>query len=125
LAALALEDVSLVVSEAYEVTSVWILANEAGGLSYLSTQYGWAADNIVAAEVVLANGTIVTATSISNVDLFNILRGGGNNFGIVITYTLQTHPLGEVRRCPLQKSSLTLLGLGWNRCHQQSTVPSN
>ncbi|KAN0102884.1 FAD dependent oxidoreductase [Hyaloscypha variabilis] len=67
-----------------------------GGLSYLSTQYGWAADNIVAAEVVLANGEIVNATETSNVDLFNVLRGGGNNFGIVTTYTLKTHPVGEI-----------------------------
>jgi FAD/FMN-containing dehydrogenase len=99
-----LEGISLEVSEAYGVTSIWILADEAGGLSYLSTQYGWAADNIVAAEVVLANGTIVTATSTSNVDLFNVLRGGGNNFGIVTTYTLQTHPLGEVCVAVLYKN---------------------
>jgi FAD/FMN-containing dehydrogenase len=66
-------------------------------LSYLSTQYGWAADNIVAAEVVLANGEIVTATKTSNTDLFKALRGGGNNFGIVTTYTLQAYPMGEVR----------------------------
>lgn len=54
-------------------------------------------DSIVAAEVVLANGTIVTASNTTNVDLFNVLRGGGNNFGIVTTYTLQTYPLGQVR----------------------------
>jgi hypothetical protein len=54
--------------------------DQVGGLRYLSTQYGWAADNIAAAEVVLANGMIVTASSTSNVDLFNVLRGRRNNF---------------------------------------------
>lgn len=49
--------------------------DQAGGLRYLRTQYGWAADNIAAAEVVLANGTIVTASSTSNVGLFNVLTG--------------------------------------------------
>jgi len=68
---------------------LWIPADLSGGLSYLSTQYGWAADNIIEAEVVLANGMIVTASNTTNVDLFNVLRGGGNNFGIVTTYTLQ------------------------------------
>lgn len=89
-----LEGISLAVSQAPQLET---RADISGGLSYLSTQYGWAADNIVAVEVVLANGTIVTATNTTNVDLFNVLRGGGNNFGIVTTYTLQTQPMGEVR----------------------------
>ena len=71
-----------------------------GGLSYLSTQYGWAMDNVVEFEVVLANASIVTASETQNVDLFNVLRGGGNNFGIVTTYTLKVHPMGPV--CPQQ-----------------------
>jgi FAD/FMN-containing dehydrogenase len=83
---------------------LWAPADLSGGLSYLSTQYGWAADNIVEAEVVLANGTIVIASNTTNVDLFNVLRGGGNNFGIVTTYTLQTYPMGEV--------SLAVLAIG-------------
>ncbi|RDW57061.1 hypothetical protein BP6252_13876 [Coleophoma cylindrospora] len=67
-----------------------------GGLSYLSTQHGWASDSIVEAEVVLANGSIVTASETTNVDLFNVLRGGGNNFGVVTTYTLKAYPLGQI-----------------------------
>ncbi|GIK04265.1 hypothetical protein Aspvir_008344 [Aspergillus viridinutans] len=63
-----------------------------GGLSFLSSQYGWAANNVVNFEVVLANGTLVNANVKENTDLFAALKGGGNNFGIVTAYTLQTHP---------------------------------
>ncbi|OGM41709.1 FAD dependent oxidoreductase [Aspergillus bombycis] len=64
-----------------------------GGLSFLSSQYGWAANNVINFEVVLANGTIVNANEKENTDLFAALKGGGNNFGIVTAYTLQTHPM--------------------------------
>ncbi|KAE8353856.1 FAD dependent oxidoreductase [Aspergillus coremiiformis] len=63
-----------------------------GGLSFLSSQYGWAANNVVNFEVVLANSTIVHANSKENTDLFASLKGGGSNFGIVTAYTLQTFP---------------------------------
>ncbi|KAI9925784.1 hypothetical protein MW887_005590 [Aspergillus wentii] len=63
-----------------------------GGLSFLSSQYGWAANNVMNFEVVLANSTIVNANAKENTDLFAALKGGGNNFGIVTSYTLQTHP---------------------------------
>jgi FAD/FMN-containing dehydrogenase len=67
-----------------------------GGLSFLSTQYGWAANNIVSFEVVLANATIVTASNTSHVDLYKALKGGGNNYGIVTSYNMIAHPMGEV-----------------------------
>ncbi|TDZ39665.1 putative FAD-linked oxidoreductase [Colletotrichum spinosum] len=67
-----------------------------GGLSFLSTQYGWAANNMVAAEMVLANGTIVTASATSNPDLFAAIKGGGNAFGIVTQYVLRAHPIGQI-----------------------------
>ncbi|PLB53475.1 FAD dependent oxidoreductase [Aspergillus steynii IBT 23096] len=67
-----------------------------GGLSFLSSQYGWAANNVVNFEVVLANGTIVNANKDENEDLFGVLKGGGSNFGIVTAYTLETHPIGKV-----------------------------
>ncbi|KAJ5121031.1 FAD linked oxidase N-terminal [Penicillium bovifimosum] len=63
-----------------------------GGMSFLSTQYGWAANNVIDFEVVLANGTIVHATETQHPDLFMSLKGGGNNFGVVTAYTMQTHP---------------------------------
>ncbi|KAK2781842.1 hypothetical protein FQN52_001336 [Onygenales sp. PD_12] len=67
-----------------------------GGLSYLSTQDGWAMNTVVEFDVVLASGEIVKASSTENVDLFNVLRGGGNNFGIVTTYTMKAHKMGKV-----------------------------
>ncbi|KAJ5464448.1 FAD-linked oxidoreductase [Penicillium daleae] len=66
------------------------------GMSFLSTQYGWAANNVVNFEVVLANGTVVNANAKENTDLFASLKGGGNNFGVVTAYTMQTHPIGKV-----------------------------
>ncbi|KAJ5806765.1 hypothetical protein N7474_010357 [Penicillium riverlandense] len=66
------------------------------GMSFLSTQYGWAANNVINYEVVLANGTIVNANEKENDDLFAALKGGGNNFGVVTAYTMQTHPVGKV-----------------------------
>ncbi|KAI1125950.1 hypothetical protein F5Y10DRAFT_279153 [Nemania abortiva] len=67
-----------------------------GGLSYMSAQYGWAASSALEYEVVLANGTIVTASETENADLAKALKGGGNNFGIVTTYTLQTYRQGNI-----------------------------
>jgi hypothetical protein len=67
-----------------------------GGLSFLSTEYGWAANNIVEFEVVLANATIVKASADSHPDLYKALKGGGNNYGIVTSYTMIAHPQGQV-----------------------------
>lgn len=67
-----------------------------GGLSFLSTQYGWAANSLVAAEMVLPNGTSITASNSSNTAIFEALKGGGSNFGIVTTYVLKTYPIGQI-----------------------------
>lgn len=67
-----------------------------GGLSYMSAQYGWSASSAISYEVVLASGTIVTASDTSHPDLFLALKGGGNNFGVVTNYKLQGHPQGDV-----------------------------
>jgi hypothetical protein len=67
-----------------------------GGLSYLSAQRGWGASSILGFEVVLANGTIVRATRTENADLFKVLKGGGNNFGVVTEYVIQGYPQGDV-----------------------------
>ncbi|ODA80710.1 hypothetical protein RJ55_03669 [Drechmeria coniospora] len=66
-----------------------------GGLSYLSAQYGLACDNVVSFECVLANGTVVTASSSSHPELFFALRGGGNQYAIVTRMTLKTYDIGE------------------------------
>ena len=67
-----------------------------GGLSYMSAQYGWAASSVVEFEVVLANGTVTTASATRNRHLFRALRGGGNLFGIVTAYVLQTYRQGNI-----------------------------
>ncbi|KAI0794172.1 FAD binding domain-containing protein [Fomes fomentarius] len=66
------------------------------GLSFLSAEYGWAANNVLEFELVLANGTITTASNSTNSGLFKALKGGGANFGIVTSYTLVAHPIGQV-----------------------------
>lgn len=67
-----------------------------GGLSFLSTQYGWAANNIVSYEIVLPNGTITTASNTTNTDLYQALKFGGSNFGIVTSFTLRAYPIGQI-----------------------------
>ncbi|KAL2760529.1 hypothetical protein ACRALDRAFT_1059686 [Sodiomyces alcalophilus JCM 7366] len=62
----------------------------------MSAQYGWSASSVLEFEVVLANGTIVTASKTNHPDLFKALKGGGNNFGIVTTYVMQTYRQGDV-----------------------------
>ncbi|KAH7380269.1 putative FAD-binding oxidoreductase [Phaeosphaeria sp. MPI-PUGE-AT-0046c] len=67
-----------------------------GGLSYLSGKYGLACDNVVQFEVVLSNASVVIANATHHSDLFWALKGGGNNFGIVTSYVVRTHPLGKI-----------------------------
>ncbi|KAH8195738.1 hypothetical protein TruAng_010092 [Truncatella angustata] len=67
-----------------------------GGLSYLSPQYGIACDSFRELEVVLPSGDVVIASNTSNPDLFLGLRGGGGNaYGVVTKYTVQTRPIGN------------------------------
>lgn len=67
-----------------------------GGLSYLSAQYGWAASSVLEYEIVLADGTITTASASKNPDLFKALKGGGNNFGVVTAYITQAYKQGDI-----------------------------
>ena len=63
-----------------------------GGYGWLSGQYGLVIDNLVQATVVIANGSVVTASSTSHPDLFWAIRGGGSNFGIVTEFVLKVYP---------------------------------
>src|SRR5829696_6282964 len=67
-----------------------------GGLGFLMRSCGLACDNLLAADVVLANGSFVTASAIENADLFWALRGGGGNFGVVTNFEFQLRPVGPV-----------------------------
>jgi len=67
-----------------------------GGLGYLTPKFGLTIDNLLAADMVLADGSLMTTSADENPDLFWAIRGGGGNFGIVTSFLFRANPVHTI-----------------------------
>lgn len=72
-----------------------------GGHGYLTRKYGLTIDNLLEADIVMADGRLVTANTENYADLFWAIRGGGGNFGIVTSFLFKAHPVSTIFGGPM------------------------
>src|SRR5437016_9020129 len=72
-----------------------------GGIGYLSRTLGLTIDNLLGVDMVLADGSFITASAEEHADLFWAVRGGGGNFGVVTSFLFQLHPINTVYGGPM------------------------
>ena len=72
-----------------------------GGIGYLARKYGLTIDNLLSVDMVLSDGSFVTADAQRHPDLFWAVRGGGGNFGVVTSFKFRLHPVSTVTAGPV------------------------
>src|ERR1700745_2770426 len=72
-----------------------------GGIGHLTRKYGLTIDNLISADLVLADGSFVKANADENADLFWAIRAGGGHFGIITSFTFKLDHIGTVYAGPM------------------------
>jgi FAD/FMN-containing dehydrogenase len=85
-----------------------------GGVGHLSRKFGLTIDNLLEADMVLADGSFITVNENQHPDLFWAIRGGGGNFGIVVSFKFQAHPVSPVYGGPKHSGRSKRLTRSWN-----------